>query len=88
MSARFWGRKKAQGDDGPTEARMLPRGWRLSVADRCDRCGAQAYVRVVLPGRRELLFCAHHNRQHASALAKIAVEILDETQRLVAAPAA
>ncbi len=24
----------------------------------------------------------HHNRQHASALAKIAVEIYDETRRL------
>jgi len=30
----------------------------------------------------ELLFCAHHNRQYASALTKIAVEIRDETGRL------
>jgi hypothetical protein len=29
-----------------------------------------------------LLFCAHHSRQHAEALAKIAVEIQDETERL------
>jgi hypothetical protein len=50
--------------------------------DLCDRCGAQAYVRVVLPGSRILLFCAHHSRQHADALAKIAVEIQDETGRL------
>jgi hypothetical protein len=42
----------------------------------------------MLPGRLELLFCAHHNRQHASALAKIAVEIQDETQRLASATAA
>ena len=88
MSARFWARNKAQREDVPTEAMMLPRGWRLGAADRCDRCGAQAYVRVVLPGRLELLFCAHHNRQYAAALAKIAVEILDETQRLAAARAA
>ena len=54
----------------------------LSATDLCDRCGAQAYVRVVLPGSAELLFCAHHNRQHADALAKIAVEIQDETDRL------
>jgi hypothetical protein len=54
----------------------------LSATDLCDRCGAQAYVRVVLPGSGELLFCAHHNRQHAEALAKIAVEIQDETERL------
>ena len=50
--------------------------------DRCDRCGARAYVRVVLPNALELLFCAHHNRQYASALTKIAVEIHDQTYRL------
>jgi hypothetical protein len=54
----------------------------LNATDLCDRCGAQAYVRVVLPGSAELLFCAHHNREHAEALAKIAVEIHDETDRL------
>ena len=54
----------------------------LKATDVCDRCGAQAYVRVVLPGSGELLFCAHHGRKHADALAKIAVEIQDETDRL------
>ena len=56
----------------------------LSAHDLCDRCGAPAYVRVILPGSSELLFCAHHNRQHAPALAKIAVEIHDETGKLTA----
>jgi hypothetical protein len=88
MSARFWARSRARHEDGQMETMMLPRGWLLNVTDRCDRCGAQAYVRVMLPGRLELLFCAHHNRQHASALAKIAVEIQDETQRLARATAA
>jgi hypothetical protein len=55
--------------------------------DRCDRCGAQAYVRALLPNGLELLFCAHHSRQHSSALTKIAVDIHDETDRL-ARPAA
>jgi hypothetical protein len=50
--------------------------------DRCDRCGARAYVRVLLPNGLELLFCAHHNRQYASALSKVAVEIHDETRQL------
>ena len=54
----------------------------LNAMDVCDRCGAQAYVRVVLQGQAELLFCAHHNRQHAAALAKVAVGIQDETDRL------
>ena len=54
----------------------------LSALDLCDRCGAQAYVRVVLPGGGELLFCAHHRRQHSEALARVAAEIQDETDRL------
>jgi len=54
----------------------------LNATDLCDRCRATAYVRVILPGSGELLFCAHHNREHAAALAKIAVEIQDETSRL------
>jgi hypothetical protein len=58
----------------------------LNANDLCDRCGAPAYVRVILPGSAQLLFCAHHNRQHAPALAKIAVEIHDETARLTAKP--
>ena len=58
----------------------------LTASDLCDRCGASAYVRVLLPGSGELLFCAHHNRQHAAALAMVAVEIQDETARLAAKP--
>jgi hypothetical protein len=54
----------------------------LTAADRCDRCGAQAYVRVVLP-TGELLFCAHHARRHSDAFADIAVHVQDETARLL-----
>jgi hypothetical protein len=39
----------------------------------------------LLPEDGELLFCAHHSRQHADALAKVAVEIQDETERLTQA---
>ncbi|HLS24284.1 MAG TPA: hypothetical protein VK063_00240 [Beutenbergiaceae bacterium] len=53
----------------------------LTGADRCDACGAQAYVRVHLEAG-ELLFCAHHGRKHAEALADVATHIQDETQRL------
>jgi len=59
----------------------------LTAADRCDRCVARGYVRVMLPNFLELLFCAHHNRQYASALTKIAVEIHDETGQLAGAAA-
>ncbi|GEL93791.1 hypothetical protein CCO02nite_04490 [Cellulomonas composti] len=55
----------------------------LTAADRCDRCGAQAYVRVVLPVG-ELLFCAHHAREHAPKFAELATHVHDETDRLLA----
>ena len=72
--------RRAESEDAAAEP--LARSWRLTAVDRCDRCGAQAYVRVLLPSRLELLFCAHHNRQHSSALANLAVEIQDETIQL------
>ncbi|MBB4933097.1 hypothetical protein F4561_003917 [Lipingzhangella halophila] len=59
----------------------------LTAADRCDRCGAQAYVRVVLSSGGELLFCAHHMREHDDSIRKIASEIQDETSRLHEKPA-
>ncbi|GAA3215799.1 hypothetical protein GCM10020256_17600 [Streptomyces thermocoprophilus] len=58
----------------------------LTAADRCDRCGAQAYLRVVLLSGGELLFCAHHGRKFEPELKKIAAEIQDETERLTSAP--
>jgi hypothetical protein len=58
----------------------------LSAADRCDRCGAAAYVRVVLDSG-ELLFCAHHARKYEDKLRAVAVDIQDETGRLAETPA-
>lgn len=54
----------------------------LTTADRCDRCGAQAYIRVRLESGGELLFCAHHGRAHLPKLHDVAAEIQDETDRL------
>lgn len=59
----------------------------LTAADRCDRCNAQAYVRVVMPSGSELLFCAHHGREHADALAQANAEVHDESERLIATSA-
>ena len=56
----------------------------LSAADRCDRCGAQAYIRARLNSGGELLFCAHHGRQHLPQLQAHASEIHDESDRLTA----
>jgi hypothetical protein len=35
-------------------------------------------VRAVLPGGADLLFCAHHGRQHADKLRSVATVISDE----------
>jgi hypothetical protein len=60
---------------------------RLSALDRCDRCGAQAYVQVELIEGAELLFCGHHARQYEDKLREVAILILDETERLAPTPA-
>jgi hypothetical protein len=59
----------------------------LSAADRCDRCGAQAYLRVELQSGGELLFCAHHAREHGDKLKEIAANVIDETHKLSNTPA-
>jgi hypothetical protein len=59
----------------------------LTAEDRCDRCGAQAYLRVELASGGELLFCAHHAREHGEALKQVAVAVHDETHKLSVTPA-
>jgi hypothetical protein len=60
----------------------------LSALDRCDRCGAQAYLRVQLKGGFELMFCAHHAREHSDKLREVAEHVQDETNKLADTPAA
>lgn len=57
----------------------------LTRADRCDRCGAQAFYRAVL-ATGELLFCAHHGRAYAQRLSEVALELQDGTAGINAAP--
>jgi hypothetical protein len=55
-----------------------------TLTDRCDApavvgrqggrigrgaCAAQGVVRAVLPSGNDLIFCAHHGREHEAALA-------------------
>jgi hypothetical protein len=61
---------------------VAPSSASLSAADRCDRCGAQAYLRVELQSGGELLFCAHHAREHGDKLRQIAANVVDETTKL------
>lgn len=66
----------------PTVSTTVIEGSALSAADRCDRCGAQAYVRVTLASGFDLLFCAHHSKEHADKLRQVALNIHDETARI------
>jgi len=59
----------------------------LTAADRCDRCGAQAYVRATLDSGLDLLFCAHHFHENELRLRAVAVHIHDESDRLANVPA-
>lgn len=54
----------------------------MSSADRCDACGAQAYVRVELVSG-ELLFCAHHGNKHKEKLSPLAQSWHDESERIL-----
>ena len=60
----------------------------LTAEDRCDRCGAQAYLRVELQSGGELLFCAHHAREHDEKIREVAASVVDETHKLENTPAA
>jgi hypothetical protein len=59
----------------------------LTAADRCDRCGAQAYVRATMASGFDLLLCAHHFRENEGRLREVAAAIYDESDRLAEIPA-
>jgi hypothetical protein len=66
-----------------TAAALAPHAF--TALDRCDRCGAQAFVRAVLPAG-DLLFCAHHAREYGDALAAKAVVLEDASDTINAKP--
>ena len=60
----------------------LENAYQLSAADRCDSCGAQAYIRVTL-NSGDLLFCAHHGNAFKDKLFPTALNWHDESARLL-----
>ena len=58
----------------------------LTHADRCDRCGARAYVAAMIGAGRAglvaMLFCAHHFRRWEDGIRDAAVQIIDERFQL------
>lgn len=59
---------------------------RLTTADRCDRCGAQAFVQTTLTTGLELLWCGHHYAANSDKLeAERATVTVDERPTIDAA---
>jgi len=54
----------------------------LTAFDRCDSCGAQAYIKVTMSSG-ELLFCAHHGAKFKEKLSTTALNWHDESARLL-----
>jgi hypothetical protein len=54
----------------------------LTALDRCDSCGAQAYVKVTMASG-ELFFCAHHGAKYKEKLSGTALHWHDESARLL-----
>lgn len=63
------------------------REWTLKTLDRCDRCGAQAYV-MVRGSTGDLLFCGHHyekimnNPDSYTKMMSFVLEIIDEREKI------
>jgi len=53
----------------------------LTAADRCDACGAQAYVEVAF-NTGTLLFCAHHFASSTSVAMTTGIVLTDEREVL------
>jgi len=57
----------------------------MNTQDRCDVCGAQAFVRAeFLNG--ELLFCGHHWRAHEVSATTKVIRVHDFTDTINAKP--
>lgn len=49
----------------------------LKISDRCDRCGAQAFV-LATGVSGELMFCGHHYNEHEYQITQWAYKIVNE----------
>jgi hypothetical protein len=54
---------------------------KIGKNDRCDSCGAEAFVLVKMISG-ELMFCGHHYMKNQKALNKQSYEIVDERSHI------
>ena len=57
----------------------------LGLADRCDRCGSQAFFRAIF-ANGELTFCCHHGRELMVPLQREAILVEDGTDLINSKP--
>ena len=67
---------------------IKPKQWTLNSKDRCDKCLAQAMVKVK-GASGELTFCSHHydkimnNPESYKKMMSFILEVIDEREKLV-----
>jgi hypothetical protein len=67
---------------------IKPKQWFLDAKDRCDKCQAQALVKVK-GASGELMFCSHHydkimnNPESYTKMMSFMLEVVDEREKLV-----
>lgn len=54
----------------------------FTAMDRCDGCGAQAYVLAQHDELGEFLFCVHHCREHYNTLRRAGWEIFGNSDTI------
>jgi hypothetical protein len=55
----------------------------LTAGDRCDQCGAQAWIRAWIDAAKpELLFCGHHWHDHEAKFLAAGGFIFDQRDRI------
>jgi hypothetical protein len=65
------------------EAEARPLSDTLNITDRCDQCGAQAFVWVNMPNSQAgLLYCNHHYQKNKEGLREVAIDIVDESYKI------
>ena len=62
---------------------QIERSDTLNNADRCDQCGAQAFVWAEVPNSESgLLFCSHHFNRAETKLRAFKLQIVDERWKI------
>ena len=73
------------GEDGAERIEPIerPLSNKLNHSDRCDTCGAQAFVWAIIPDSENgLMYCSHHFNKYETNLRKVAIDIFDERYKI------